>query len=305
MSLKKRKHELVIYLWMPHLVEPRDSELQSETKNGTVCVWFQLFISKVFLNSSIFSVQTAGVNTTDKDMEVLTLKNVTANDTGEYTCLAGNSIGVSHHSAWLTVVDGALHARRNEPQPGLVSSAWRRPGPLILCCLFVCLFALDCCRVATLAAALTDLPGDLHLLPGLLHHCHPYCHSRRLQALLRTQEERLQQPARRPEARQEHPAEETGGWADLSSARESHQLTLQTKRSAWWRLFTLLCRFRSSRHRPFSPGCVWCVSRVSQVPPPPSWLECRSTNFPMIQCGSCRVTGTAECIHIKESSPGA
>lgn len=55
-----------------------------------------------------FLVQTAGVNTTDKDMEVLTLKNVTANDTGEYTCLAGNSIGVSHHSAWLTVVDGAL-----------------------------------------------------------------------------------------------------------------------------------------------------------------------------------------------------
>lgn len=63
-----------------------------------------------FLSVSIFSAQTAGVNTTDKDMEVLTLKNVTANDTGEYTCLAGNSIGVSHHSAWLTVVDGALDA---------------------------------------------------------------------------------------------------------------------------------------------------------------------------------------------------
>lgn len=63
-----------------------------------------------FKNPSIFAVQTAGVNTTDKDMEVLTLKNVTANDTGEYTCLAGNSIGVSHHSAWLTVVDGELDA---------------------------------------------------------------------------------------------------------------------------------------------------------------------------------------------------
>lgn len=52
--------------------------------------------------------QTAGLNTTDKDMEVLTLRNVSLNDAGEYTCLAGNSIGVSHHSAWLTVVDGTL-----------------------------------------------------------------------------------------------------------------------------------------------------------------------------------------------------
>ncbi|XP_039624496.1 fibroblast growth factor receptor 1-A isoform X4 [Polypterus senegalus] len=49
-------------------------------------------------------LKTAGVNTTDKEMEVLHLRNVSFEDAGEYTCLAGNSIGVSHHSAWLTVL---------------------------------------------------------------------------------------------------------------------------------------------------------------------------------------------------------
>lgn len=39
-------------------------------------------------------------------MEVLQLRNVSFDDAGEYTCLAGNSIGFSHHSAWLTVFEG-------------------------------------------------------------------------------------------------------------------------------------------------------------------------------------------------------
>lgn len=50
-------------------------------------------------------LKTANVNTTDREMEVLNLRSVTLEDSGEYTCLAANSIGVSHHSAWLTVVD--------------------------------------------------------------------------------------------------------------------------------------------------------------------------------------------------------
>ncbi|KAL3063007.1 hypothetical protein OYC64_002735 [Pagothenia borchgrevinki] len=50
-------------------------------------------------------LKTAGLNTTDKDMEILQLRKVSFDDAGEYTCLAGNSIGVSHQSAWLTVVE--------------------------------------------------------------------------------------------------------------------------------------------------------------------------------------------------------
>lgn len=39
-------------------------------------------------------------------MEVLQLRNVSLEDAGKYTCLAGNSIGFSYHSAWLTVFKG-------------------------------------------------------------------------------------------------------------------------------------------------------------------------------------------------------
>ncbi|XP_018414222.1 PREDICTED: fibroblast growth factor receptor 3 isoform X1 [Nanorana parkeri] len=45
-----------------------------------------------------------GTYSSDKDLEVLVLRNVSFEDAGEYTCLAGNSIGYSHHTAWLTVL---------------------------------------------------------------------------------------------------------------------------------------------------------------------------------------------------------
>lgn len=40
------------------------------------------------------------------EVEVLYLTNITMEDAGEYTCLAGNSIGFSFQSAWLTVLSG-------------------------------------------------------------------------------------------------------------------------------------------------------------------------------------------------------
>uniref|UniRef100_A0A8C2ARU6 Fibroblast growth factor receptor n=1 Tax=Cyprinus carpio TaxID=7962 RepID=A0A8C2ARU6_CYPCA len=49
-------------------------------------------------------LKTAGINTTDKELEILYLTNVSFEDAGQYTCLAGNSIGYNHHSAWLTVL---------------------------------------------------------------------------------------------------------------------------------------------------------------------------------------------------------
>nr|XP_046242650.1 fibroblast growth factor receptor 1-A-like [Scatophagus argus] len=57
-------------------------------------------------------LKTAGLNTTDKEMEVLQLRNVSFDDAGEYTCLAGNSIGFSHQSAWLTVLEGDGQGRQ-------------------------------------------------------------------------------------------------------------------------------------------------------------------------------------------------
>lgn len=50
---------------------------------------------------------------------MLHLRNVSFEDAGEYTCLAGNSIGLSHHSAWLTVLEG-IHCPPLDvlPSPG-------------------------------------------------------------------------------------------------------------------------------------------------------------------------------------------
>lgn len=52
------------------------------------------------------AVQTGSLNMSE--VEVLYLSKVTMEDAGEYTCLAGNSIGFAHQSAWLTVLSGKV-----------------------------------------------------------------------------------------------------------------------------------------------------------------------------------------------------
>ncbi|XP_051507827.1 fibroblast growth factor receptor 3-like isoform X3 [Myxocyprinus asiaticus] len=59
-------------------------------------------------------LKTAGINTTDKELEILYLTNVSFEDAGQYTCLAGNSIGYAHHSAWLTVLPAVEMEREDD-----------------------------------------------------------------------------------------------------------------------------------------------------------------------------------------------
>uniref|UniRef100_A0A8C6Q5Q4 Fibroblast growth factor receptor n=1 Tax=Nothobranchius furzeri TaxID=105023 RepID=A0A8C6Q5Q4_NOTFU len=77
-------------------------------------------------------LKTAGVNTTDKEIEVLYLPNVTFEDAGEYTCLAGNSIGISYHTATLTVLPGI----RTQPiSPDYVEIAIYCAGVFLITCM--------------------------------------------------------------------------------------------------------------------------------------------------------------------------
>nr|XP_046257446.1 fibroblast growth factor receptor 2 isoform X1 [Scatophagus argus] len=79
-------------------------------------------------------LKTAGVNTTDKEIEVLYLPNVTFEDAGEYTCLAGNSIGISYHTAWLTVLP-ALEKSQGPISPDYVEIAIYCAGVFLIACM--------------------------------------------------------------------------------------------------------------------------------------------------------------------------
>ncbi|RXN09435.1 fibroblast growth factor receptor 2 isoform X1 [Labeo rohita] len=82
-------------------------------------------------------LKTAGVNTTDKEIEVLYLPNVTFEDAGEYTCLAGNSIGISYHTAWLTVLPAESDTPEVEYPPDYVEIAIYCIGVFLIACMVV------------------------------------------------------------------------------------------------------------------------------------------------------------------------
>ncbi|XP_026133690.1 fibroblast growth factor receptor 2-like isoform X1 [Carassius auratus] len=93
-------------------------------------------------------LKTAGVNTTDKEIEVLYLPNVTFQDAGEYTCLAGNSIGISYHTAWLTVLPAEPDIPRKEYPPDYVEIAIYCIGVFLIACMVVIVVV---CRMRTSA----------------------------------------------------------------------------------------------------------------------------------------------------------
>ncbi|XP_060130770.1 fibroblast growth factor receptor 2 isoform X2 [Zootoca vivipara] len=82
-------------------------------------------------------LKAAGVNTTDKEIEVLYLRNVTFEDAGEYTCLAGNSIGISFHSAWLTVLPGPVEDKAFPTSPDYLEIAIYCVGVFLIVCMVV------------------------------------------------------------------------------------------------------------------------------------------------------------------------
>ncbi|KAF4106111.1 fibroblast growth factor receptor 2 [Onychostoma macrolepis] len=93
-------------------------------------------------------LKTAGVNTTDKEIEVLYLPNVTFEDAGEYTCLAGNSIGISYHTAWLTVLPAEPDAIETDYPPDYVEIAIYCIGVFLIACMVVIVVV---CRMRTSA----------------------------------------------------------------------------------------------------------------------------------------------------------
>uniref|UniRef100_A0A7N5JE84 Fibroblast growth factor receptor 2 n=1 Tax=Ailuropoda melanoleuca TaxID=9646 RepID=A0A7N5JE84_AILME len=91
-------------------------------------------------------LKAAGVNTTDREIEVLYIRNVTFEDAGEYTCLAGNSIGISFHSAWLTVLPAPVREKEITASPDYLEIAIYCIGVFLIACMVVTVIL---CRMKT------------------------------------------------------------------------------------------------------------------------------------------------------------
>lgn len=203
-------------------------------------------------------------------MEVLTLKNVTLDDAGEYTCLAGNSIGVSYHSAWLTVVNGKFR--------------W-------ICLHGLALKSFSLFTVASLISELppTPVPSQTYLeifiyclgffiiiiLTATAVICRLCCAPKKSDF---TSQLAVQKLAKSIPMRRQVMQLLSGFVATLFQYKNSQIIS------------TPLCRYRLIPHSPCSLEHVWCVSPVSPVQPPLFWQECQSMNCLMTLHGSFHAT---------------
>nr|XP_033797122.1 fibroblast growth factor receptor 2 isoform X7 [Geotrypetes seraphini] len=89
-------------------------------------------------------LKAAGVNMTDKEIEVLYVRNASLEDAGQYTCLAGNSIGISYHSAWLTVLPDTGKKEESHVSPDYVEIIIYCVGFFIIACMALIVIV---CRV--------------------------------------------------------------------------------------------------------------------------------------------------------------
>ena len=83
--------------------------------SANLCLWFVIagFVLTYPLISSptpslSLVIQEQDKNNLSKETKKLTLTNVTFEDAGKYTCVAGNYLGINYRNVWLEVVDGKL-----------------------------------------------------------------------------------------------------------------------------------------------------------------------------------------------------
>uniref|UniRef100_A0A803YQH7 Fibroblast growth factor receptor 4 n=1 Tax=Meleagris gallopavo TaxID=9103 RepID=A0A803YQH7_MELGA len=105
-------------------------------------------------------LKTADINSSE--VEVLYLRNVTMEDAGEYTCLAGNSIGLSYQSAWLTVLpEEELVHEAEAPEAKYTDIIIYTSGSLAVA---MALIIVVLCRMQTLSSKQPLEPMAVHKL---------------------------------------------------------------------------------------------------------------------------------------------
>uniref|UniRef100_A0A3Q1MU70 Fibroblast growth factor receptor 2 n=2 Tax=Pecora TaxID=35500 RepID=A0A3Q1MU70_BOVIN len=128
--------------WLTVLPKQQGGSLQPTGPEPSLDFWVPYFWkitppSKASKQRPREWISAAGVNTTDKEIEVLYIRNVTFEDAGEYTCLAGNSIGISFHSAWLTVLPAPVREKEIPASPDYLEIAIYCIGVFFIACMVV------------------------------------------------------------------------------------------------------------------------------------------------------------------------